>query len=124
MGFILEAGWPIYFVMACSAVALVTGVRFVLGQRSLSAVVASGTATLIFGVMGLVFGLAITLQYIVQIPPDDRSFTFLMGLKESMRNLELAIAVVAAQSALVLVGMARRTPSEPKGIYPDGVVAS
>jgi hypothetical protein len=117
--FVHEAGWPVYLVIAFGAVSLVAAARHAMAPRpgGLRLVAASGIAMIIGGLIGLVFGLERSIEYIREIEQSQRLTVFLYGLRESMLSLGLALAVGMVEAALLTISAWRLGPRAEGGAH-------
>jgi hypothetical protein len=117
-----EAGWPIYLVLAFSAVTLVAAVRYAAQpQRSVRLLIAAGAATLSAGLMGFLLGFIHCLDGLRQVEdPALQQAIFFQGLRESILNLATAsvIATVATLLALVAAWRMRTRGGGVGGVVP------
>jgi hypothetical protein len=106
---IREAGWPIYIVLVLGAASLGAAFRYARdGKAELSGVVLGlGAATLLAGAFGTILGVMKSIEYIGQVAPEQR-WIVLIGLKESLGNLGMALLFTIADALLLTRGQWRR----------------
>lgn len=109
MDFIREAGWPVYPVLALGLTALFLSLRHASAPQKglLTLIVGFGVAGLLMGLLGTALGIDVTVEGITRIEPERR-WIFLIGLKESMRNIELALLLGVPTALLATVGAYRQ----------------
>jgi hypothetical protein len=108
LNFVREAGWPIYPVLLLGALSLVQSLRVALGGRRelVADVVGLLVATLAMGALGTFLGL----QRACEVVPDiDDKWLWLIGLKEALYNLDVALVFVVV-GALLVTASARWRP--------------
>src|SRR5689334_2336130 len=108
MDMLREAGWPIYPVLLLGTCSLLTAIRYARDPRRdlMPLVVGLGLATTLMGLLGTVLGLDVTVRGLVDLPPEER-WIFLIGLKESLHNLSVALAFTLATALTTTVGSRR-----------------
>ena len=113
MDAIHEAGWVVFPVLAVGVVALIVGGWHALHPERRLAPLAVGliAATVALGVLGTILGLQHSAMGIADAPPDKR-WIFLIGLKESLFNLDFALALAVPAMLLAAVGSFRRATIE------------
>lgn len=108
MDFIREAGLGIFPVMAFGAVAAALAASHALRPRPerMPLIVGASLLTLLFGALGTVLGIQMSVRYLDQVADADR-WIFLVGLRESLNNLVAALLVVAVTCLLASLGAYR-----------------
>ena len=89
------------FGVAALALSILYAARPV--QRLLSLVVGFSVVTIIAGCLGAVSGVQHSVHYIGRVAADER-WVFLVGLRESLNNVVVALAVVCVVSLITMVG--------------------
>jgi hypothetical protein len=107
--FIREAGWPIFPVLILGALSLVQSVRFALGGRRelVGDVVGLLVATVAMGALGTFLGLQTACEGLRDVPIDEK-WLWLIGLKEALYNLDVALVFVVVAALLVTASARRR----------------
>lgn len=105
LGFIREAGWPIFLVLALGTASLGVAIRYALdGQRELWVVIVGlGVATLLVGAFGTALGIQASARYIGDVLPERR-WIFVLGVQESLHNLTAALAFAIVDALLLTRG--------------------
>ena len=117
--FIREAGWPIYLVILFAAVSIPQAIKCVVLPRANARLfAASALAMFTAALVGLFFGLDATLCGCEHVEEARRIVFFLKGLHESMRSLELALAVGTIEAALFTAGQWRARAGGAGGAMP------
>ena len=108
MDFIREAGWGIYPVMLFGALSLAVALRYAIApsRELLPLVIGFGVATVIAGALGTATGLQATASFVAQTGADQRGL-FVVGLKESLNNMDAALLVAAIDALLGTIGAYR-----------------
>jgi hypothetical protein len=108
MGFIREAGWPIYPIMLFGAGALLAAVRHALvPQRSLvPLIVGLCVATLTMGVLGTALGVQHSVIGLVDADPSLR-WLLMVGMKEAMCCLDVSLLFVLVAALAGMTGSYR-----------------
>ena len=108
MEYIREAGWPVFLVLALGITALTVAVRYaVTPQRGvLTLIVGLGVASLLMAAFGTAVGLDTSIDGITRVEPERR-WIVLIGLKESMRNIEFALLLAVPTALCATVGAYR-----------------
>ncbi|HMU41149.1 MAG TPA: hypothetical protein PKE31_19235 [Pseudomonadota bacterium] len=90
--FIREAGWPVFTVLAAGGAACAVAIRMMSKPTDALASLCRNLAvlTVLLGVAGTLLGLHVTVDAIKDGPAEQRWF-FLIGLKESLNNLLMAV---------------------------------
>lgn len=119
MEFIRLAGWPAYPIVALGLVTLLLAIRHAaIPQRSLvPLLVGAGTATVLFGLLGSVLGLQRSIEYIGQLPAEER-WIWLVGWREALCCVDLALVPTVLAALLAGVGswrMAKRVEAIDAG---------
>jgi hypothetical protein len=111
MHMIQEAGYAVWGVLALGAMATALGVRFAIRPRKedLPVVAALVVATLLFGTLGTIIGVQVSAAHIGEVE-EGRRFIFLLGVREALHNLVLAVAFGLGTTLCVALGLARRKP--------------
>jgi hypothetical protein len=111
---IREGGWPIYLVMAFGAASLGFSIRYSReGKKELLAPAVGLTiAALLCGLFGTVAGFMISVEHIREVP-DNQRWIVLIGLKESLNNLGMALVLALGSTLLITRGAWRRARLEP-----------
>lgn len=106
--FIHEAGWPAFVVLAFGLSSLFFSLRYAMLPRAdtFALVVGFATATVIFGALGTVLGIQMSAHYIGDVAADRR-WIFLVGLRESLNNLVIALVLVALDTLAITAGAVR-----------------
>lgn len=117
MNAIREGGWPMYVVLLCGAASLGAAIGYARSMRRelVAAVVGLGVATLLAGAFGTVAGVMVSIDHIVDVPADQR-WIVLIGLKESLNNIGLAIVFAFLDSLLITRGLWRRARLMPQSV--------
>lgn len=79
-------------------------------QRTLSGVWSLTLATLAAGVLGAIAGFVSTFRYVQHVPPGAQATTTMLGLSESLHNLELALTLMLLTLLTGIFGSLRRQP--------------
>jgi hypothetical protein len=79
-------------------------------ERGRAAVWQLVMATLASGVLGTIAGFVATFRYVQQVPAGGQATITLLGLSESLHNLELALVLTLLSLLSGLVGSLRRPP--------------
>lgn len=110
--FLHEAGFPIWFVLALGITSLLCAARYARdGQaRALYAVAGLALATLLAGALGTTVGLQASVRYIHAL---DEKWLFLIGLREALNNLVMALCFVLIDVLVVTLRLLRRGPGSP-----------
>lgn len=108
MDFIREAGFGIWPVMVFGAVAAALAASHALRPRPerMPLIVGASLMTLLFGALGTVLGIQMSVRYLDQVADADR-WIFLVGLRESLNNLVAALLVIAVTCLLASLGAYR-----------------
>jgi hypothetical protein len=103
--FIKEGGFPIFPVLFFGLLSLVTAVRYAATPRRdlLALVIGLGVTTVILGALGTALGVQKSAEYIGAVE-DSKRWIFLLGLKESLCNMVLALAIAALDSLVATAG--------------------
>lgn len=106
--FIREAGWGIYPVMLFGAVSLIVSLRYAIApaREILPLVIGFGVATIIAGALGTTTGLQATASFVARTQADER-WLFVVGLRESLNNMDAALLVAAVDALLGTIGAYR-----------------
>ena len=106
--FIREAGWGIYPVMLFGAVSLIVSLRYAIApaRELLPLVIGFGVATIIAGALGTTTGLQATASFVARTQADER-WLFVVGLRESLNNMDAALLVAAVDALLGTIGAYR-----------------
>ena len=115
MRYVLEAGWPAYLVIGYGLASLWFALRHALmPQRNLpSLIVGLGAASVLMAVLGTALGIDATIDGTMRVPPDER-WIALVGLKESLRNIEISLVLAVPTVLLATVGTFRlRSEQKP-----------
>jgi hypothetical protein len=110
MHFIREAGWPDWFVFAIGTFALWSALRYSLGdhREALGDAVGGAVATLLAGLGGTVLGVQLSFAGLRALPdPSGQHWIAFVGVKESLYNLDVALAFALAVTLVVVVGRRR-----------------
>lgn len=107
--FIREAGYGIWPVLLFGAAALaLAGWHALRPRRDLVPLIAgTGLATVLFGALGTVIGLKVSVDHIVELGADER-WIFLIGLSESLNNLVAALVIASFAAVLGSIGSHRQ----------------
>jgi hypothetical protein len=105
---IREAGWPVYFVIAFGAAALVSALRHAAAPErgQLGSIIGFGAVTLLWGALGTALGLQHAISGIPDVEPDQRWIVW-VGLREALNNFSLALFIDVAVALLATVGARR-----------------
>ncbi len=108
MGFIREAGWPIFPIMIFGAGALAAGIRHALvPQRSLVPMVLGlCVATAVMGLLGTALGVQHSIGGITDADPKYR-WLVLVGLRESLNCFDGAFAFILPAALAAMTGSYR-----------------
>ena len=108
MELLQEAGYGVWLVLAAGVVATVLGARFaVRAQREgLPLVVACIAATLLAGCLATAVGVQVSAAHLGEVPDGGR-WIFLLGVREAMQNLVLALGFSFVSTIAITVGLAR-----------------
>ena len=108
--FIREAGFPIWFVLAFGAASLFCAAEYVRSARlpTLYAVCGLALCTLLAGTLGAAVGLQASVQTIHAI---DAKWLFLVGLRESLNNLVIALCVVLVDALVITLRLCWAGPT-------------
>lgn len=106
--FIREAGWGIYPVILFGAISLAVALRYALlpKRELLPLVIGFSVATIIAGALGTTTGLQATANYVAQTASTDR-WLFVVGLRESLNNMDAALFVATLDALLATIGAYR-----------------
>lgn len=112
MEYVRLAGWPILFILPLSLVCLALALRHAaIPQRSLVPLIFGfGAAAILFGLFGSVLGLQRSIEYIDQVPPEER-WIWIKGLREALMCADFALFPTLLAALLTGIGswrMARR----------------
>jgi len=104
---IQEAGWPIFPILGFGASTVVLSIRYALAPRRgrLSAIVGLSVLTLLLGVLGTSLGLMKAIEGVANNP--DSRWLVMVGLKEALNNLVIALLLIAASTVLASAGASR-----------------
>lgn len=110
---IREAGWPVYFVIAFGAAALVCAVRHAMAPRrgQMPAIVGFAVLTLLWGAFGTAVGLQHSISGIPDADPAERWIVW-VGLREALNNFSLALLIDIGVALAATVGARRLARSE------------
>jgi hypothetical protein len=112
MHILLEAGWPVYPVLAFGILALVQAVRYARGTAAGVAVAGSLAALVFAGVLGTALGVQLAFGGIPTLPdPAAQHWIAFVGVKEAIYNLDVALAFALFASLIASFGRGRRTPT-------------
>jgi hypothetical protein len=111
---IREGGWPIYLVMAFGAASLAASVHYSReGKKEYFAPAVGLTiAALLCGAFGTVAGFMISVEHIREVP-DNMRWIVLIGLKESLNNIGMALVFALGSTLLITRGAWRRSRLTP-----------
>jgi hypothetical protein len=103
--FIVEAGWPIYPILALGSLSLIQSARYALtAQRDiLPLIVGLLTATVAMGAFGTIVGFMYAVEGTRDLPPEQK-WLCVVGLKEALNNLAVACAFVVVDALVAMVG--------------------
>lgn len=103
-----EGGFAIWMVLATGAVTTVLGARFAVRARreDLSLVVACIAATLLVGCLGTAVGVQVSAAHVGEVA-DDRGWIFLLGAREALHNIVLALGFALVSTLALALGLAR-----------------
>jgi hypothetical protein len=120
MGFVREAGWPIFLVLTLGVSSLAAALRYWTEPRRelFVAVIGLGSATLIFGLLGTVLGVQMSASHIGEVP-NDMKWIFILGLKESLYNLSTALVFAFIDALLLTSGSYKRAASARANLGPS-----
>lgn len=98
--FILEAGWGIWPVIVFGLLSLGYAAKFVRTreQNAFYALLGTAVLTLLAGALGTFTGLQTAAQYIVN---TSEKWLFIVGLREALNNMILALLVVVVDALAV-----------------------
>lgn len=105
---IREAGWPVFSVLLFGLGSLGLSVRQAVAPSPVLAPLLRSLllATLLLGVLGTAIGVQVSASAIGEVSPDKR-WIFLLGLRESLHNLTIAVVLVVPSLVLLGAGNAR-----------------
>lgn len=100
-----EAGPGVWAVLVAGALALAAGIRHAVSPRkeSLSLVVGLCVTTAVFGVLGATLGVQASIAGARGTGP-----LLALGVRESLHNVTIALALVGLSAAAATIGSARR----------------
>ena len=108
MNLIHEAGFPVWFVIASGTLALVQTVRWRAGHADGASVLGAVAATLLFGVLGTIWGAQLAFSGLRELPdPAQQGWIAWVGVKEASCNLLVACVFGIAASLVATVGRRR-----------------
>ncbi len=106
---IVEAGWPIWPVLALGVASLVGAARVAFARAERGTAVALVAATIVMGALGTVLGLQHALEGI-----DTRgtiaNVYYLVGLREALQNVMVALAFAVIDMLLLALGSRSGAP--------------
>jgi hypothetical protein len=104
--FIMEAGWGIWPVIGFGLASLGFAAKFVRTRERNAFYALLGTAvlTLLAGALGTFTGLQAAAQYIAN---TNEKWLFIVGLREALNNMTLALAVVIVDAMVVTLCFVR-----------------
>ena len=108
MEMLQEAGYAVWLVLAAGAVSTVLGARFAVRARreDLSLVVACLGVTLLVGCLGTAVGVQTSAAGLRDAAGDER-WIFLLGLREALHNIVLALGFALVSTIGLAIGLAR-----------------
>jgi hypothetical protein len=108
MDFIRDAGVGVYPVLVSGVLSVAWAVQYARTREpdALSKLVMLGLLTLVFGALGTLTGLQVSVRYIAAIP---EKWLFLVGLREALNNVVLALGCVALD--LLVLAFTPRKPA-------------
>jgi hypothetical protein len=111
--YIREAGWGIWPVFLFSLLSLGVSIYYLLKPKRgiLPLVIGLSITTLIAGCLGALTGVQHSVQYIEKAAEGER-WMFLVGLRESLNNLVVALIVVFFVSLFAMVGAFRQSKKD------------
>lgn len=106
-----EGGWAIAPTALFGVLCLLAAVRYATRPQkgALSLPVALGVVTLALGTLGFVSGLIKSARALGDAPAGKVGQLFAIGFGESLPNVALALAWIAAAALVVSIGAARRS---------------
>jgi hypothetical protein len=107
---LLEAGWPIYPVIALGALTLVSSLR----RDRLAMVIGFGVATILMGILGTALGLQVSARASAEAPPELRHLA-LQGFYEATHNLDVALVFAIVSTLVTTMGHRRKLSASPAG---------
>jgi hypothetical protein len=89
----LEGGWGMYPTLILGTLALALAIRHAMRPKKelLPLIIGVGTSTLFAGWLGMVIGVMTTIRYVQKVPPPERIDITMIGVRESMNNIALAL---------------------------------
>lgn len=105
---IREAGFPVFAVLSFGLGSLALSVRQAVAPSPVLKPLLRSLilATVLLGVLGTAIGVQVSANAIGEVSPDKR-WIFLIGLKESLHNLTIALVLVVPSLVLSGAGNAR-----------------
>lgn len=104
-----EAGWPVFPILGFGLAALILAAGYV--RRPLESTAGLirnlSIVTLLLGVFGTVLGLQHSIQFIDDLPADQRWIVW-KGLRETLHNLDFSILLIVPTWLLYTAGSFRR----------------
>lgn len=104
-----EAGWPVFPILGFGLSALILAAGYV--RRPLESTAGLirnlSIVTLLLGVFGTVVGLQHSINFIEELPADQRWIVW-KGLRETLHNLDFAIVLIVPTWLLYTAGSFRR----------------
>jgi hypothetical protein len=108
MDLIREAGFPVWFVLALGAYALVQAVRYRAGNGSAGELIGAVAATMLVGALATAWGAQLAFAGIRDLPdPAQQHWIAFVGIKEALYNLDLACGFSLAASLFATIAHRR-----------------
>lgn len=100
-----EAGWPVFLVLLSGFGALALALRQAIAPSRGGKHLVRGllVTTVLLGVLGTAIGVQVSANAIREVPSDQR-WIFLLGLKESLHNLTIALVLTVPSVILAAAG--------------------
>lgn len=111
--FIRDAGYGIFPVMVCGAIAILVALRYATRpeRRFVPLVIGFSITTLIMGAIGAIIGLQTTIHALA-MAGNPNPLVLLEGVKESLNNFVAACLIVALVAVVTTIGSYRRAVEE------------
>jgi hypothetical protein len=107
-------GWGMWPTLVCGLFLLGAAIGFAARpeKRLLPLLISLGLMTLISGLLGFATGLTHSLEYLDRVTPDQR-YIWLIGLGESLYNVNFALVFLMLAVIAATVGAWRFTRAQP-----------
>ena len=108
---IREAGWPIFPILGFGTSAVVLAIRHALEPRRgrLASIVGLTVLTVMLGLLGTSLGVMKAIEGVAENP--DTRWLVIIGLKEALNNLVIALILAATATVLACAGATRASPA-------------